>query len=352
MLETETLKFRASMLQALRNFFTSRSYIELDTPSVSPALIPDSTCEVFRAAYDDPWTDEEKDIYLVPSHEYFLKKAVAAMKTPVFQLSKCFRNCESTGRLNSPEFTLLEFYTPGTSYTDSATIIEELITSLTETVPQASSADKADEAGLAAELPRPPFVRLTMDEAFKTYAGFPLSECTSEEGLAEKAREAGIPEFPDNPFDDWPMDELFELILSQCVEPALPKDRGIFIMDRPAFVPSLAKEKQTGAGKEKKPAFWKEQWTLYVSGVKVAVSRSEETDVSRIKAYLESEGRIKNATARVKHTIDDSFWKTYESFPECSGTELHVDRLIMLLARKKSIENIIPFPFRLKTGYY
>lgn len=332
--DKETLQFRSAALQKIRAFFTDRSYIELDTPSVSPALIPDTTAEVFKTQYDDPWTDEEKDIYLVPSHEYFLKKAVAALKEPVFQLSKCYRNCESTGRLNSPEFSLLEYYTPGASYTDSADLTEELIDSLP---------CSAQSAFL-----RPPFMRLSVDEAFRQYAGFALSECASEEDLAQKAREAGIPEFPDNPFDDWAMDELYELILSQCVVPSMPKDKGIFLFDSPAFMSSSAKGKPADDGK----ILWKEQWSLYLDGTIIARSRSEETDARKVKAYIEAESRIKNATARVRHTIDDTFWKTFEDFPECAGTELFTDRLIMLLAGKKSIENVIPFPFRLKTGYY
>lgn len=324
MLDSKTLKFRSSILQEIRAFFIEHSYIELDTPSLSPALIPDAATEVFKTLYDDPWGDEEKPVFLVPSHEYFLKKALAVLKTPVFQLSKCFRNSISAGRLNSPELTLLEFYTPGTSYIESAELTEALLSSLS--------------AGV-----RPPYQRISMDEAFKTYAGFTLSDCPDAASLAAKVRELGISEFPDNPFDEWPMDELFELVLSQCVEPALPKETGIFIFDQPAFVPSLAK---------KNAGCWKEQWALYICGVKVAVSRSEETDAKKVKTHLESEGKIKNATASIKPNLDLDFWKTIKDLPECSGVELNVDRLIMLLAGEKSIENVLPFPFRLKTGYY
>lgn len=353
MLDIENLKFRSSILQKTRAFFIARSYIELDTPSLSPALIPDTATEVFKTFYDDPWTDEEKTVFTVPSHEYFLKKAVAVLKTPVFQLSKCFRNSIPSGRLNSPELTLLEFYTPGTSYIESAELTEALLSALSDSSPTDDSTDKTSFT----PLPRPPFKRMTMDEAFKTYAGFLLSECTDESALAAKVRELGIPEFPDNPFDEWPMDELFELVLSQCVEPALPENEGIFLFDQPSFVPSLAKQKAacatgTGSRLSKHDICWKEQWALYVNGTKIAVSRSEETDAGKVKAYLKSEGRLKNATARIKPVIDQDFWKTVENMPECSSVELNADRLIMLLAGEKSIENVIPFPFRLKTGYY
>lgn len=330
MLEPEILKMRSDFLQTIRAFFINRGYIEADTPAMSPAVIPDTSHEYFSATYIDPWTDEEKKVFLGTSHEYFLKKVIAATRKPVFQLSKCYRNCESAGRLNSPEFTQLEFYTPAVSYEDAALLTEALLISL----PAAGHS---------------PFLKLSMEEAFRQYAGFSLTECRTSGQLAEKVRALGIPEFSDNPFDDWPMDELFELILSQCVEPALPEDRGIFLMDSPFYVHNLAKEK---TAVRKKDTFWKECWTLYLAGTKIAVSRSEETDARKIKAYLERESRIYQIAARVKGSADMDFWKTFKDFPECAGVELNVDRLIMLLAGKNSIESVIPFPFRLKTGYY
>ncbi len=326
MLESETLILRSEILQKLRAFFIERGYIELDTPAMSPALIPDTTHEVFQAAYIDPWTDEEKTVFLSASHEYFLKKAVAATKSPLFQLSKCYKNCESTGRLNSPEFTLLEAYTPGTSSQDSSTLTEELLSTL-----------------LPAQFP---VIRLSTDEAFSRYAGFSLSENAAPEQLAEKIRELGIPEFPDNPFDEWSSGELYELLMPQCIEPALPKDACVFITDIPAFVPYMARTKTDGCN------FWKDCWTVYIKGIKIAVSRNEETDCKHVKAFLEKEGRIKNACARIPCTIDADFYKSFESFPECTSIELDVDRLVMLIAGKNSIESVIPFPFRLKTGYY
>lgn len=351
MLDIDTLQFRSSLFQEIRTFFSKHSYIELDTPSLSPALIPDASSEVFRTFYDDPWTEEEKPVFAVPSHEYFLKKAVTALKVPVFQLSKCFRNSISADRLNSPEFTMLEFYTPGASYVESAAFTEALISSLSP-MQKGGSTDNASESAFKApgfQLPRPPYQRITMDEAFKTYAGFALSDCTNAKALAVKVRELGIPEFPDNPFDDWPVNELFELVLSQRIEPALPYT-GVFIYDQPSFVPSLAKAKEVSSKKQKN--YWKEQWSLYVAGIKIAVSRSEETDTKKIKAFLENEGRNVNAAARIKPTLDLDFWKTVKELPVCSGVELNIDRLIMVLSGEKSIENIVPFPFRLKTGYY
>lgn len=331
MTDIDTLRFRAAVLQKLRSFFSEHGYTELDTPSLTPALIPDSGHEVFKTAYIDPWTDEDKPLYLVPSHDYFLKKAVAATKAAVFQLSKCFVNNETAGKLHSPEFTLLESYTPGASYNDTLSLMEELFTALLPL---------CREKGNAAWF-KPPFLSLSLDETFATYAGFSLSENMEQEKLAEKVRQLGIAEFPDNPFDDWAINELFELIMCQCIEPALPKDKCVLITGWPVFMPELAKENS-----------WKEMWTLYINGTVTARSRSEETDTHRIKSFLERENKMQNATSRIKQNADIDFWKTFQNYPDCASITLEVDKLIMFLDGKKSIESVQPFPFRLKTGYY
>lgn len=346
MLELETLSFRSELLQKIRTFFIERRYIELDTPAMSPALIPDTAHEVFKTVYIDPWTDENKSVFLSASHEYFLKKAVASTKASVFQMSKCYRNCEPAGRLISPEFTLLEVYTPEFSCSDTMALTESLFSSLKKTADNFLGKTDTAAGDMTTRLP---FVRLSTDEVFSQYAGFVLSENSAPKQLAGMARKLGIPEFSDNPFDKWSSEELYELFMLQCIEPALPKNTGIFITDIPAFVPCLAKHKDRSGRKE---SFWKDCWTLYVGGTKIAISRNEETDLRTAKVFLEKEGKRKSASARVPCSLDEDFYKTYEALGECTSIELDVDRLIMLLAGKNSIESVIPFSFRLKTGYY
>ena len=189
-----------------------------------------------------------------------------------------------------------------------------------------------------------------MDDAFEKYAGFKLSECAKPKELAKHAKRLGIEEIPDNPFDEWPWDDLYELILVQCVEPSLPKEKPVFLYNYPVKVPCLAQACKE-LGKDKKP-LWKERWELYGKGIELANCYSEETDAKKVKEYFEEEGRLKESQAIIPHAIDGEYWKTFLDFPKCSGVAMGVDRLIMLLSEKRSIESVLPFPFRLKAGYY
>lgn len=343
-MDLELLQQRATVIQSIRNFFITKLYLELDTPALSPTLIPETCLEVFETNYIDPWTNKKSPVYLVPSPEIFMKKIIAQHKVSVFQLSKCYRNVESVGNTHSPEFTMLEYYTVGASYIDSMKLTEDLFTALLP--PQDDKSLSVDPW----ENLRPPFTKLTMDEAFEKLAGFRLSSCTRPKQLAKEARRLGIEEIDSNPFDDWPWDDLYELIFVHTVEPNLPKEKPFFLMNYPAKVPCLAQDCAEN-GNDSKP-LWKERWELYGCGIELANCYSEETDSKKVKDYFDTEGSIKNENAIVPHTIDNDYWKTFQDFPKCSGVAMGIDRLVMLLLGKKTIESVLPFPFRLKAGYY
>jgi lysyl-tRNA synthetase class 2 len=182
-----------------------------------------------------------------------------------------------------------------------------------------------------------------MDEAFRRWAGFSLNEKAREgkDALAAEAKRLGIEAGP-----DLSMEAVYNLIFIHQVEPRLPREKPTALMDYPDFVPCLAKK-----GRESGVV---ERWELYVHGIELANCYSEETDPEEVRRYFEKEGKHKAESALVPHGIDDDYWKiflpltrpdgTALPFPRCSGTALGMDRLIMALAGKSSIDSILPFP--------
>ena len=67
----------------------------------------------------------------------------------------------------------------------------------------------------------------------------------------------------------------------------------------------------------------------------------------------EIEGKEKNETCRIKHAIDDDYWRNFapmskggytkDGFPKCSGVAMGIDRLIMLLCGKSDISLVTSF---------
>jgi lysyl-tRNA synthetase class 2 len=370
-MDIELLQERARIFRNIRSFFDKRNYLEVDTPLLAPDLIPETCLEVFettRLAPIGSKTREPEPYWLVPSPEIWMKRLIAQHRTSLYQICKCFRNGESTGALHSPEFTMLEYYTMDAGYEDSLKITEELFAFLleerwgrgagSERGPQEPASAVWEPAAILA----PPFLRITMEEAFTRWAGFSLFEAAERGGLGEEARKLGL-----DPTPDLGTAELYDLIFIHTVEPSLPKDRTVALVDYPAFVPCLAKARADHGAVER--------WELYVRGIELANCYSEETDPHVVRRYFEREQAIKEKSALVPHRIDRDYWKVFQprddgkvpqprddgnvfqpgeafgfskgkttGFPPCSGVALGLDRLVMALTGRSTIDSVLPFP--------
>ncbi|MDR0644441.1 MAG: LysR family transcriptional regulator [Treponema sp.] len=319
-MDIEFLREKADIFKKIRQFFDERGYLETVTPVLSPNLIPETCLEVFETAYIPPKGSrirEKQSFYLVPSPEIWMKKFISAHKIDIYQLCPCFRNVESTGRLHSPEFTMLEFYTMGADYEDSIAITEDLFVFLLDGTTRKSLC--------------PPFEQISIDEAFSHFAGFSLYAAAEKNMLESEARGLGL-----DPPKGIDAATLFDLIFIHAVEPNLPRDKPVVLKDYPSFVPCLARKRPDGKSVER--------WELYVRGIELANCYSEETDPTNIRAYFEHEAAAKRKSSLVPHEIDENFWQIFNDFPRCSGVAMGVDRLIMSLTGKTSIDSVLPFP--------
>jgi len=321
-LELEMLRERARIIRLVRSFFDAKGYLELDTPLLSPDLIPESCLEVFETSRILP-SGAAKPYWLVPSPEIWMKKVIARHGVSVYQVCKCFRNGESSGFLHSPEFTMLEYYTMDADYLDSLKLTEELFAFLLE------------RHGEPAHGLCPPFERLTVAEAFARHARFDLFEAVAKKGgLEAEARRLGL--------DPQPGTEtavLYDLIFIHAVEPELRRDRPVALLDYPAFVPCLARHGTDGRTMER--------WELYYKGIELANCFSEETDAGRVRSFFEAEARAKEKQALVRHRVDHDYWKYFQGstpFPHCSGVAMGLDRLVMALCGRSTIDDVLPFP--------
>ncbi|MDR2922612.1 MAG: LysR family transcriptional regulator [Treponema sp.] len=321
-MDIEMLRERSRIIRQVRSFFEAKNYLELDTPILSPDLIPESCLEVFETKRILPGGGVVP-YWLIPSPEIWMKKIIAKHRVNVYQICKCFRNGESAGFLHSPEFTMLEYYTMNADYMDSLALTEELFGFL---------AGGADSSPLGV-----PFERITVAEAFARYAGFDLfAAAETADALEKEAIRLGI-----DPAHcaGKSVAALYDLIFICAVEPKLKQNRPVALLDYPAFVPTLARQGADGKTVER--------WELYFNGIELANCYSEETDPRRVREFFESEAAAKERQALVRHRVDHDYWKIFEEssgFPACSGAALGLDRLIMALCGRSSIDGVLPFP--------
>ena len=235
---------------------------------------------------------------------------------------------------------MLEYYTMDADYLDSLELTEELFSFLLSDRPEKGSGFKDPDAK---DRLSPPFIRLTVEEAFYRWAGFDLfSAAHSPAAMEEEALRLGL-----NPPPGLGVPDLYDLIFIHTVEPQLKMERPVVLMDYPAFVPCLAKKNPDGKTVGR--------WELYARGTELANCFSEETSPEEVRRFFESEKAEKERSALVRHKADEDYWKIFGPeetaensakglFPPCSGVAMGLDRLIMVLCGRSTIDSILPFP--------
>ena len=106
----DTFVMRSKIVSYIRNFFTQRDFLEVETPMLQ--VIPGgATARPFvthHNALDLP-------MYLRIAPELYLKRLVVGGFERVFEINRNFRN-EGVSTRHNPEFTMIEFYQAYATY--------------------------------------------------------------------------------------------------------------------------------------------------------------------------------------------------------------------------------------------
>jgi len=298
------------MLSSIRAFFDKREILEVDTPVLSSAAATDCHLSSFSSNYRGPGTADETTLYMQTSPEYAMKRLLAAGSGAIYQICKAFRNGEA-GRLHNPEFTLLEWYRPGFSYHQLMTELEALLIPL---------------------LNCQPFQRIHYSALFQEYAGidpFNASTTTLRAQLAEHERPA---------IDEMSRDDWLNLIMSQHIEPKLGLNEPVLVYDYP---PSQAMLARIRPGTP--PVA--ERFELYYRGVELANGFQELSNGKEQRQRFENELQRRHKMGLSTVPIDQRLIAALNhGLPDCAGVALGIDRLLMLIAQKESLSDVLTFP--------
>ena len=319
MITPELARTRSALVAALRDFFSSRDYLEVDPPVMARTLIPESHIEVFETYLVSPY-DEPEPRYLTPSPEVFLKQLLAAGYGSLFSIGKAFRNSESTSRLHHPEFTMLEWYGVETDAQTQTDLTGALLQSLAEAFAAQPGASVLGGAP----------VMVSIADVLEAEIGIAGTDLTADR-LEAAAADHGIRLSENESAED-----LFHRLLVDQVEPALPSGRPVFLVDYPAFIPTLAAVGRGNAGQ------FADRWELYVDGMELANCYTEERDPAALEKYVATEG-AKSWQSLVPHEPAQEILG-FANAPPVSGVALGVDRLLMALTGMREIEGVIFFP--------
>jgi lysyl-tRNA synthetase class 2 len=290
-----TLAARARIINQIRLFFNAGGYLEVETPLRIPAPAPESQIDAIPSA----------DWFLQTSPELCMKRLLAAGCERLFQLCRCWREGER-GRLHLPEFTMLEWYRAGADYLSLMDECETLVRSLAY---EMGLGEKIVYRGREIEL-ADRWERITVRDAFARFGGIAM-----EHALAQGT---------------------FDEIMVERIEPRLGTHRPTFIYDYPAERGALARLRADDSTVA-------ERFELYIGGIELANAFSELIDPSEQRARFSHETSVRTSMGRRSYPLPEKFLDELSGMPPSAGIALGIDRLVMVLLDKRSIDEVVAF---------
>jgi lysyl-tRNA synthetase class 2 len=381
---------RAKVLRALRTFFDSRGYLEVETPMMQP-IAGGAAARPFETHHNAL----DMDLYLRIAPELYLKRLVVGGLDRVYEINRNFRN-EGVSTQHNPEFTMLEFYQAYANYHDLMDLTEELIKFVAMEVNGTTVLPSGEKDENGNPIPRldpegkpidfAKWQRLTMREAiikfwpielgadawrdidFDSYAGLTgpvrdlhrlLSSFVGTTGALSASLWSG-----DVPIVDIgsrslkyataaagvvrslaqqsaPLGKIIANLFELLAEPRLIQPTIIY--DYPTAVSPLSKQKPDDPDHV-------ERFEIFAGGFELGNAFSELNDPVEQHKRFEQQLADRAHGDEEAHAMDEDYVRALAyGMPPTGGEGIGIDRLVMLLTGSKSIRDVILFPLMRNT---
>ena len=326
------LAARGAITAATRRFFADAGFIEVETPALQVSPGQEPHLKAFATELEAPDGGRSR-LYLHTSPEFAMKKLLVAGERRIFQLARVFRNGERADT-HHPEFTMLEWYRTGA---DTPALMADC-EGLLRAALAAAGTDRFRWQGRDSD-PMPPWQRLSVAQAFQTYAGIdvlataPDPACPDVAALRSEATRIGI---RTDDGDAW--DDVFFRVFLDRIEPKLGTPVPTILYDYPASMAALARIRPENPRVA-------DRFELYVAGLELANAFGELTDAAEQRRRFEADRALKAARHGFAYPMDEDFLSALgHGMPESAGIALGFDRLVMLATGAARIEDVLWAP--------
>lgn len=318
----ETFIKRSRIISEIRKFLNDRDFLEVETPVLN--IIPGgANARPFITHHNTL----DLDMYLRIATELPLKQCIVGGLERVYEIGRIFRN-EGMDQKHNPEFTTLELYQAYTDYNGMMELTENLFSYCAVKVlgtDQITYIDK--EINL-----KPPFARITMNDAVKKYTGADFMACENDGQARILAKTINLKFEDPNISKGKLLNEAFEAFVEEhLVQPT-------FIMDYPVEVSPLTKRKPG------QPEVT-ERFELFICTYEFANAYSELNDPIDQKERFIQQLKEREKGDEEAMMIDEDFCLSLEyAMPPTGGLGIGIDRFVMLLTDSASIRDVLLFP--------
>jgi lysyl-tRNA synthetase class 2 len=302
----------------IRKWLNERNFVEIETPALQ---------SLAGGAGSRPFTTHhnalDRDLYLRISVELFLNRCIVGGMENVYDMGKVFRN-EGISPKHSPEFTIIEFMCAYSDYNDVATVTEEMFRDVAQAALGRTTIKRnGEEIDLAK-----PWRRITMRELILERTGLDFMESTREQ-LAE------VLDGPLDPTSSWA--DVVADIYTEQIEHTINQPTHVFDFPLEPFPITKPHAEHPELA---------EHFDAVIGGIELVSGDTELNDpVDQWQRFVDQRKRRAVDDGEVPHPNDEEYARAIEyGYAPTAGGGMGVDRLVMILAERDSLREVIPFP--------
>jgi len=373
----EVFELRSKAVREIRRFLDEHDYIEVETPMLTP-LATGAAAKPFKTHHNAL----DIDLYARIAPELYLKRLVVGGFERVYELNRNFRN-EGISTKHNPEFTMLEFYMAYADVNQMMDFAEKLLRSVVYVALGHTHVRYGEHEIDFSQ----PFQRMTMKEAIAKYWSYELRQTVGVEfdsRMLEYADEVKfladwiadwsylepytrLPGFGDQKIQGGMSDKRTELAkkLRERLDRFSPsesetKSGDIEIATRIAYIFEMTAEeyliqptfitdfpKAISPLSKASPAnpSIAERFEYFVGGLESANGFSELNDPEEQYQRFNDQVQQRERGDEEAMVMDEDYIRALSyGMPPAAGIGIGIDRLVMLLANKQSIRDVIMFP--------
>ncbi|HEX5705160.1 MAG TPA: lysine--tRNA ligase [Pyrinomonadaceae bacterium] len=295
----EVFELRYKTIRHIRRFLDDHGYVEVETP-----MLTSKATGALARPFKTHHNALDIDLYARIAPELYLKRLVVGGFEKVYEINRNFRN-EGIDRVHNPEFTMLEFYWAYADVSQMMDFCERLLRSVVFTVLGQHVRYGEHEIDFSQ-----PFARISMRDAISRF------------GKQEVSR-------------DEPAERIVELF-EELAEPHLIQPT--FITDFPKPISPLSKASPADPSVA-------ERFEFFVAALETANGFSELNDPEEQYQRFKEQGQQRERGDEEAMVMDEDYIRALAyGMPPAAGIGVGIDRLVMLLANKHSIRDVILFP--------
>ena len=307
----DTLRQRAAILAAIRQFFAERGVLEVETPALSSAGVTDPALENVKAQVRTLGTRPQ---YLQTSPEFAMKRLLAGGSGDIYQVCRVFRDDE-LGRWHQPEFSLLEWYRVGWDEQRLMTEVEALLVAAL-----GAAGDPAPRRS----------IRVRYSDAIAAALRVGADAPTPQIVAALSATGIDVPQGLSH-------DAVLDLAMSTVVLRGFDAAALVFVHDYPASQAALARVKP---GAPPVAA----RFEVFSRGIELANGFHELGDATEQRRRFTADLDVRRRANRDLPPLDEDLLAALAAgLPDCAGVAVGLDRLIALATGQTDVASVMSF---------